>query len=100
MKPGTGLLIVVLVLLFAGPTFAQQVGSDWLSESDRARLEALRADGFEALFNLDYERARKDFKEVALLFPEHPAGPQFLAASLWIETLYETRRLQTSLYSA
>ena len=42
----------------------------------------------------------KDFREVARLFPTHPAGPQFLAAGLWIETLYETRRLQASLYSS
>src|SRR5713226_3452268 len=100
MKPNAGLLIVVLVLVLVGATYAQQVGSAWLSETDHARLESLRADGFEALFNLDYERARKDFREVARLFPEHPAGPQFLAASLWIETLYETRRLQSSLYSS
>jgi tetratricopeptide (TPR) repeat protein len=63
-------------------------------------MDALRSDGMEALFNLDYERARKDFREIARLFPDHPAGPQFLATSLWIESLYETRRLQASLYSS
>ena len=87
MNPGPVLSIVIFILLMVGPTFAQQVSGAWLSEPDRARLEALRADGFEALFNLDYERARKDFKEVARLFPDHPA-------------LYETRRLQSSLYSS
>ena len=100
MKPRTVLSLVVFILLMVGPTLAQQVSGAWLNETDRARLEVLRADGFEALFNLDYERARKDFKEVARLFPDHPAGPQFLAAGLWIETLYETRRLQSSLYSS
>ncbi len=78
---------------------AQQPGERWLSDTDQAKLDALRSSGFEALFNLDYEKGRKDFREIARLFPEHPAGPQFLAASLWIETLYETRRLQASLYS-
>src|SRR6266481_8407551 len=33
-------------------------------------------------------------------FPNYPAGPQFLADSLWIETLYRTRRLQSSLYGS
>ena len=61
-------------------------------------LDELRAGGFAALFNLDYEKARRDFRELARLFPDHPAGPQFLAASLWIETLYTTRKLQASLY--
>ena len=64
-----------------------------------ARLDALRAEGFEALYNLDYERARAKFKEVARLFPDHPAGPQFLAAALWLKTLNESRRLQASLYN-
>src|SRR5712691_4590494 len=92
--------ILVLTLLVSGSCPAQQFKSAWLTENDQTKLETLRADGFEALFNLDYERARKDFKEVARLFPDHPAGPQFLAAGLWIETLYETRRLQSSLYSS
>jgi tetratricopeptide (TPR) repeat protein len=92
--------ILILILFTAGSCPAQQFKSAWLTETDQTKLESLRADGFEALFNLDYERARKDFREIARLFPTHPAGPQFLAAGLWIETLYETRRLQASLYSS
>ncbi|HUQ32661.1 MAG TPA: hypothetical protein VM095_11110 [Pyrinomonadaceae bacterium] len=64
-----------------------------------ARLSELRAAGFEALYNLDYEAARKSFREIARLFPDHPAGPQFLAATLWAQTLNESRRLQSSLYN-
>lgn len=93
-------VILIIILLGSVPCLAQQPTGSWLNESDQAKLESLRADGFEALFNLDYERARRDFHEVARLFPTHPAGPQFLAAGLWIETLYETRRLQASLYSS
>lgn len=99
------IVILILISLLGGNCLAQQqaaaqepIGA--LSEADRKKLDSLRADGFEALFNLDYERARKDFREVQRLFPTHPAGPQFLAAGLWIETLYETRRLQASLYSS
>ncbi len=66
---------------------------------NRARFEELRGRGFDALYNLDYEAARREFKEIARVFPEHPAGPQFLAASLWIQTLNESRRLQSSLYN-
>ena len=89
-----------ILLVSAGSMLGQEMKLSAADEATPARLEALRADGFEALFNLDYERARKDFHELARLFPDHPAGPQFLAASLWIETLYETRRLQSSLYSS
>jgi hypothetical protein len=93
-------LVIATVVVTANNASAQQLESKSPSEPDQAKLETLRDDGFEALFNLDYERARKDFREIARLFPDHPAGPQFLAASLWLETLYETRRLQSSLYSS
>jgi tetratricopeptide (TPR) repeat protein len=71
-----------------------------LSEADRARFDDLRKRGFEALYNLDYEEARRNFKELARLFPDHPAGPQFLAAGLWAQTLNESRRLQSGLYNS
>jgi hypothetical protein len=64
-----------------------------------ARFAELRAAGFDALYNLDYENARKNFREIVRLFPDHPAGPQFLAATLWAQTLNESRRLQSSLYN-
>jgi tetratricopeptide (TPR) repeat protein len=88
---------VLFILLVCIPSIcaAQQ---PWLNQTERARFEMLRITGSEALFNLDYELARKSFKEMAVAFPNYPAGPQFLADSLWIETLYQTRRLQSSLY--
>lgn len=67
--------------------------------ADQARFDALRAEGFEALYGLDYERARRTFKELARLFPDHPAGPHFLATTVWLKTLNESRRLQASLYN-
>jgi tetratricopeptide (TPR) repeat protein len=71
-----------------------------MSEAERARFDELRKRGFEALYNLDYEEARRNFKELARVFPDHPAGPQFLAASLWAQTLNESRRLQSGLYNS
>jgi hypothetical protein len=69
------------------------------TEVDRARFDKVRTEGFEALYNLDYEAARARFRELARLYPDHPAGPQFLAASLWLETLNASRRLQSGLYN-
>jgi tetratricopeptide (TPR) repeat protein len=88
----------VIAILVASNALCQSSVSPWLSENDRVKFETLRVAGFDALFNLEYETARKNFKEIAQLFPQYPAGPQFLADSLWIETLYNTRRLQSSLY--
>ena len=66
---------------------------------DQKRFDALRSEGFDALYNLDYEGARRRFRELTAAFPEHPAGYQFLAAAVWLKTLNESRRLQTSLYN-
>lgn len=88
-------LSVFFLLGLALPACAQQ---PWLTDIERAKFEKLRIAGSEALFNLDYEAARKNFKEMTVAFPNYPAGPQFLADTLWAETLYQTRRLQSSLY--
>lgn len=92
-------LLAIAILVFL-PTIvgAQTPPASWLTETERSKFEKLRIAGSEALFNLDYEAARKHFKEMADAFPNYPAGPQFLADTLWAETLYQTRRLQSSLY--
>ena len=66
---------------------------------DQKRFDELRAEGFDALYNLEYEAARRRFREIATAFPTHPAGYELLAASLWLKTLNESRRLQASLYN-
>lgn len=91
----------IIFLLFAGSVgLAQPAATPWLTPTERAKFETLRIAGSEALFNLDYDAARKNFKEMAVAFPNYPAGPQFLADTLWAETLYQTRRLQSSLYGS
>jgi hypothetical protein len=94
--------LFVLLALLAVPSisYGQQAATPWLTEAERAKFETLRIAGSEALFNLDYDAARKSFKEMAVAFPTYPAGPQFLADTLWAETLYQTRRMQSSLYGS
>ena len=75
-------------------------GGSPLGVVESSRLEALRRSGLAALYNLEYDAARKDFNEIVRLYPDHPAGPQLLAAGLWIKNLYESRRLQSSLYNS
>jgi tetratricopeptide (TPR) repeat protein len=91
--------IVLVLLLVTVAVQAQQPGNT-PATTDNAKLDSLRKSGVEALYNLDYEQAQKDFKEIVRLYPTHPAGPQLLAARVWIKTLYESRRLQSSLYSS
>ena len=87
------------VLLGAITTRGQQP-TLWLSDAERVRFETLRESGCEALYNLDNKRARADFSEMVRLFPQHPAGQQYLASTLFFEALYKSRRLQSSLYSS
>ena len=93
-------LIVLALLLVTVAVRAQQPQANAPVPTDNAKLDSLRKSGVEALYNLDYEQAQKDFKEIVRLYPSHPAGPQLLAARVWIKTLYESRRLQSSLYSS
>src|SRR5690242_17506740 len=94
-------LLVVVIFGLMAPSFgfAQSAApAPWLNETERMKFEQLRVAGSEALFNLDYDEARKNFKALADSFPNYPAGSQFLADTLWAETLYQSRRLQSSLY--
>jgi tetratricopeptide (TPR) repeat protein len=92
-----GVLVLLLAATFVAT--AQQPSSPWLTEAERARFEELRRSGLDALYNIDYDKAQRDFKEIVQLYPNHPGGYQLLAARVWIKALYETRRLQVSLYS-
>jgi len=95
-------ILIILTALFVtvGATMAQQSQTSSPEATDKAKLDSLRRSGIEALYNLDYDKAERDFKEIVKVYPTHPAGPQLLAARLWIQTLYESRRLQSSLYSS
>jgi tetratricopeptide (TPR) repeat protein len=93
-------LIVLVLLLVTVAVKAQQPQTNSTAATDTAKLDSLRRSGIEALYNLDYDKAQKEFKEIDRLYPTSPAGPQLLAARVWIKTLYETRRLQASLYSS
>jgi tetratricopeptide (TPR) repeat protein len=98
------ILLMATVVLTAATVFSQAMPPNTReatpTESGTAHLEELRRNGIEALYNLDYDKAQKEFKEIVRLYPTSPAGPQLLAARLWIKTLYESRRLQASLYSS
>lgn len=97
MKYFAGLFLFLAAVCSQAQTPAP---SNWLSDTERARYEALRRSGLDAVYNLDYDRAQRDFKEIVQLIPNHPAGYQLLAARLWAKTLYESRRLQSGLYNS
>ena len=93
-------LLVVLVTVFILPVSGQQTSAPWLAPEDQVQVDTLRRSGIEALYNLDYDKAQKEFKEITSRYPNHPAGYQLQAAGVWAKTLYESRRLQGSLYSS
>ena len=92
--------LAILIVLLMGAIGASAQPAPWLTDAERARFEELRRSGLDALYNIDYDKADRDFKEIVKLYPNHPGGYQLQAARLWIKTLYESRRLQVSLYSS
>jgi tetratricopeptide (TPR) repeat protein len=92
--------VIVFLVMVTVCADAQQPSTPWLTDAERARFEELRRSGLDALYNIDYDKAQRDFKEIVRLYPNHPGGYQLLAARVWIKTLYESRRLQVSLYSS
>ena len=72
----------------------------WASATLAQSLDTLRAEGYEALYNLDYETARARFQKMIELAPDHPAGPQCMASSLWVQQLNQSWELKSTLYSA
>ena len=95
------LFLVLLLTICILPVSGQQSSqAAWLTQEDQIQLDTLRASGIEALYNLDYDKAQKEFKEITRRYPNHPAGYQLQAAGVFTRTLYQSRRLQGSLYSS
>ena len=95
------LLFLLLTTILLNSTLAfGQAKNETPAVSEASQIESLRQSGIEALYNLDYDKAQKDFKEITRRYPNHPAGYQLQAAGVWTKTLYESRRLQGSLYSS
>src|SRR5689334_2963243 len=80
----------ILFLLVSVTTVAAQTPPD---------LDKLRADGYNALFNLEYDNARRTFEKLIELAPDNPAGPESMATSLWIQQLNESWEKKSTLYS-
>ena len=81
------------------PLLIALVSITTLAQDQQARLDALRAEGYEALYNLDYETARNRFQKMIELAPDSPAGPQCMASSLWVQQLNQSWELKATLYS-
>jgi hypothetical protein len=48
----------------------------WLSETEE-RTSRVYVGGLEALYNIDYDKAYHDFKEIVQLYPNHPGVINF-----------------------
>ena len=105
------LMAAVLISDFIAPS-ANATPSFWSSpqesptgssrtdrETGVSEFDRLRTEGFNAVYNIDYKTARERFLQMTRLAPDHPAGYVYLANNLWLETLYQGRRLTTSVYT-
>ncbi|MEK6406079.1 MAG: hypothetical protein AABN34_03860 [Acidobacteriota bacterium] len=72
---------------------------DTARAADQSEFDRLRKEGFDAVYNIDYKTARERFLQMTKIAPDHPAGYVYLANNLWLEILYQRRRLSTSVYT-
>lgn len=96
IKPGRA---ITLLLLLASVCALAQSGSI-PARAPESGIEELRQKGSEALFNLDYQNARKIFKEISRLAPDDPIGPKMLAWTSLLESLNNSRLRQGAIYSS
>ncbi|HZM91599.1 MAG TPA: tetratricopeptide repeat protein [Blastocatellia bacterium] len=94
-----GLLIVNSVTSATRLQASPQESPAGAQKSDLSEFDRLRIEGFNAVYNIDYKTARERFLQMTRLAPDHPAGYVYLANNLWLETLYQSRRLSTSVYT-
>ena len=80
---GLVLLLLTLVSLSTASVFGQETNKS--VNTTTARLDKLRADGYEALYNLDYVGARRRFEEMSRLFqiipPDRNPSPRVCGCS-------------------
>ncbi|HKZ77419.1 MAG TPA: hypothetical protein VJ124_03780 [Pyrinomonadaceae bacterium] len=93
MKHQTCILLALLLLALPISTRAQQTSTSQTSAADRVLSDESFNQGIDAMYNLDFEEAGKRFEEVRQRFPDHPAGPYYLAANLFLRTLTKPNRL-------
>jgi hypothetical protein len=83
----------------AGQTPVANEAAKAASPPTSAEFDQLRAEGNDAVYNLDYKVAREKFERMVKIAPDHPAGYIYLANNLWLEWLNSSRRLSASLYN-
>ncbi len=98
-KYSTLLLLFLLFHIPSAGVLAQSGDGKTGTDAASPRFDEIQKKGSEALFNLEYDAARQEFKEMKQLYPDDPRGPQMLATTLWLETLNRARRLQAAIYS-
>jgi tetratricopeptide (TPR) repeat protein len=93
MKSQTHILLALILLGLSVNARAQPASTAEAALVDPTLSDASFTKGVDALHNLDFEEARRRFDEVKLRFPDHPAGPYYLAATLFLRTLTNPSRL-------
>ncbi len=101
MKKVFLLIFLAMLVCHTGTTpvrAAERESVKAAATTDADRYDRVRQEGFAALYNLDYQQAKKSFTRMTELDPDRPQGYLYLANALWLEKLNAGKRLQTSIY--
>ena len=96
----TSSMWVILGILFLSSTLRSEVTrpSSRILHTETPEFQQIRAEGFDALYNMDYTLARSRFARLRQILPQHPSGYLYAATATWVELLNSRRRLQTGIY--
>ena len=86
-------ILLALIVLVSANARAQKASTAQTGPGDGMLSDASFTKGIDAMYNLDFEEARRRFEEVKQRFPDHPASPYYLAANLFLRTLTKPSRL-------
>ena len=93
-------LVILSMKIFVPMLFVVIWAVSSLGQDQQVRLDTLRAEGYDALFNLDYQTARSRFQKMIDLAPDDPSGPECMASTLWLQQLNESWKLKANLYDS
>ncbi len=93
MKRQTRILLALLIFALFINARAQQATTSQTGFTDRMLSDESFTQGIDAMYNLEFDEARRHFEELKQRFPDNPAGPYYLAANLFLRTLTKPSRL-------
>src|SRR5713101_5279635 len=82
----------LITLLWIGGAILGLTARTW-ADTRSDKIQEYTAQGFQYIYNLEYDQADQAFKKLAEFAPDDPAGYCYQATNLWLRELFKGREL-------